>query len=265
MWYIFINAMNDPVDSIRGGIYLLPRIWSVDSFIHVLNNNNVFQPLFISISRTVIGSIAHIAACFIASYCLSKKDLLMRKPFMMIIIFTMYFSGGIIPFYILLMWLGLLNNFLVYIIPTMLNAFNIILIKTYIEQLPESVLEAAEIDGANDFVIMIQIVAPLCKPIIATVALYNAVWQWSSWFDNYLYAGSERSLTTLQFLLVRMLREADAIRQIAQAGGSAAVVRMSAESIRMSVAMIIIIPIFLLYPFLQKYFVKGIMLGAVKG
>jgi len=257
--------MNDPIDSARGGIYLLPRIWSIESFRHVFSNNDILRPVFISVSRTVIGSLTHICACFVAAFCLSKKDLFMRKTFMMIIVFTMYFSGGIIPFYILLMWLGLLNNFLVYIIPTMLSAFNIILIKTYIEQLPDSVIEAAEIDGANDFVVMSKIAAPLCKPIIATVILYNAVWQWGSWFDNYLYAGANRSLTTLQYLLVRMLRESDAIRQIAQAGGSVSAARMSPESIRMSVAMIIIIPIFLLYPFMQKYFVKGIMLGAVKG
>jgi len=265
MWYIFINAFNEPMDSARGGIYLLPRIWSIESFVYVFNNNDILRPMFISVSRTVLGTIAHVTACFVAAFCLSKKDLIFRKPFMMIIVFTMYFSGGIIPFYILLMWLGLLNNFFVYIIPVMLNAFNIILIKTYIEQLPESILEAAEVDGANDFTVMCRIVAPLCKPILATVALYNAVWQWSSWFDNYLYAGANRDLTTLQFLLVRLLRESDAIRQIAQAGGISAVVRMSPESLRMSVAMIIIIPIFLLYPFLQRFFVKGIMLGAVKG
>jgi multiple sugar transport system permease protein/putative aldouronate transport system permease protein len=161
-------------------------------------------------------------------------------------------------------WSHLTNNFLVYILPNLTNAYNIILFKTFIEQLPPSLDESAQIDGARDMTVLFRIVAPLCTPIIATIALFNAVWHWNSWYDNYIYTSSREGLMTLQYLLVRMLRESEAMRQIAQRG-SASALRMSPESLRMATATVIIVPIFCAYPFVQRYFVKGIMVGAVKG
>ena len=265
VWYIFINSISEPLDAARGGIYILPRTLSLESFIYVFRNNDIISPLLISVSRTVLGALTHVGFCLLAAFCLSKKNLFGKKVFMRLIVFTMYFSGGIIPTYMLMKWLGLTNNYLVYIIPNLLNAFDIILIKTFIEQLPSSLTEAAEVDGANDFTVLARIVAPLCTPILATITLYNGVWQWSSWFDNYLYTGRVNELTTLQYLMVKMLRETTLIRQMALSGSGKTAAPMSPESIKMAVAMIIIIPIFATYPFLQKYFVKGIMLGAVKG
>jgi putative aldouronate transport system permease protein len=265
IYYIFINSINDPVDASRGGIYLLPRVLSLKSLQYVLNNNDIIGTFLVSASRTILGAFTHIVFCLIGAFCLSKKDLFGKGLFMKLIVFTMYFSGGVIPVYMLMKWLHLTNNYLVYILPNLLNAFDIILIKTFIEQLPSSLIEAAEIDGANDMQVLSKVVAPLCLPILATIVLYNGVWQWSSWFDNYLYTSSVKELTTLQYLMVKLLRESDAMRQMAMQGGGGRSVAMSPQSVKMTVAMIIIIPIFLTYPFLQKYFVKGIMLGAVKG
>ena len=263
-YYILIFAFNDPIDSARGGLYLLPRIFSVDSFRAIFSDNDILTPMGIAVARTLLGTASMIVCTLIIAYCLSRKHLLLRGAIMKLIVFTMYVSGGIIPIYMVMKWSHLTNNFFVYIIPNLTNAFNIVLFKTFIEQLPPSLDESAQIDGANDIVILFRIIAPLCTPIIATIALFNSVWHWNSWYDNYIYTSARENLMTLQYLLVRMLRESEAMRQIATRG-SAAALRMSPESIRMATALVIIFPIFCAYPFVQRYFVKGMLIGAVKG
>ena len=179
---------------------------------------------------------------------------------------TMYFSGGMIPVFILIRDLNMMNSFLVYIIPGMVSAFNVFVIRSFIDSLPYSLQESAKLDGANDFTIYYKIILPLCKPVLATIALFLAVGQWNSWFDTYLYNGNAPHLTTLQFELMKVLQSTQGQTSGMMSGQNMAeiVKQVSPESIKMAITIVVTVPILLVYPFLQRYFVKGMTLGAVK-
>lgn len=193
-----------------------------------------------------------------------------KKIIYRFLIMTMYISGGMIASYIVIKSYGLLNNFWVYILPTMISAYNIVLIKTYVEQLPASLEESAKLDGAGYVTVFTKIILPLSKPIIATVAVFVAVGHWNSWFDNHIYARGNDALTTLQYLLYNYLNEAqmvaDQIKNTSNVDGlSQMMTSISPKGVRMTITVLASLPIFMVYPFMQKYFVKGIMVGAVKG
>ena len=193
-----------------------------------------------------------------------------RKWVYRFLILTMYVNGGMISTFIVIKSYGLLNNFWVYILPMLISAYNIVLIKTYVEQLPQSLEESARLDGAGYVRVFTAIILPLSKPIIATVAVFVAVGQWNSWFDNHMYTRGTESLTTLQYLFYNYLNEAqrlaEQIKNSVNSGGiSQMVSTISSKGVRMTITVLASLPIFLVYPFMQKYFVKGIMVGAVKG
>lgn len=261
-WNIFIISINDATDAMRGGLYLLPRKLSFASYRDILSRSTFQHSIFITVARTLIGTpLAIFVTCALA-YVLSRKDLVGRKPITLFFIFTMYFGGGMVPYYMVLKNLGLLDNFMVFILPGLLSVYNMILVRNYIEGMPGALFEAARMDGANDLTIFFRIVMPLAKPIIMTIALFVAIGHWNSWFDAYLYTNSQ-DLKTMQSILVEILNQ----YQTSDAGASAAN-RMSQsltpDSIRMAATMVTTIPIIMVYPFIQKYFVKGIMLGSVK-
>lgn len=261
-WNIFIISINDATDAMRGGLYLLPRKISLASYMDILGRSTFQHSILVTLARTIIGTPLAILVTSALAYVLSAKDLIGKKPITLLFIFTMYFGGGMVPYYMILKNLGLLDNFLVFILPGLLSVYNMILIRNYIEGMPEALFEAARIDGANDLTIFFKIVIPLSKPIIMTVALFVAIGHWNSWFDAYLYTNSQ-DLKTMQSILVEILNQ----YQTSDAGTSAAN-RMSQsitpDSIRMAATMVTTIPIIMIYPFIQKYFVKGIMLGSVK-
>ena len=170
-------SFNDGIDSVRGGIYLWPRVFTLQNYKSVFNNQNLSQAAFISVSRTVIGTVLQVFLTAMLAYVLSRKEYMFKKQLSFIYVLTMYVGGGMIPTYVLIKKLHLLNNFLVYILPGLVSAFNMIVIRTYMNGLPDSLSESAKIDGAGDFRIFIQIILPLCKPVLATVALFVAVGQ----------------------------------------------------------------------------------------
>ncbi|MFU7515196.1 carbohydrate ABC transporter permease [Clostridium sp. HCS.1] len=258
-------SFNDGIDSVRGGVYLWPRMFTLKNYQTVFRNQNLMQAAFISVSRTVIATVVQVFLTAMLAYVLSRKDFVFKKQISFIYVLTMYVNGGMIPNYILIKELGLLNNFLVYILPGLVSAFNMIVIRTYINGLPESLIESAKIDGAGELRIFMQIILPLCKPVLATVALFIAVGQWNSWFDAMLYASGNPKLTTLQYELMKLLSSAT------QQGGSgtAEMVKNSAnlvtpKSLRAAITIVTAFPIVCLYPFLQKYFVSGLTIGGVK-
>ena len=218
-----------------------------------------------TLARTVIGTPLAVMCTAMLAYPLSRKDLVAHKFWSLLFVFTMYFGGGQVPYYMVLKNLGLLDNFWVFIFPLIMNVYNMILIRSYIESMPSSLFEAVRIDGGNDLVIFFRIVLPLAKPILMTVALFVAITQWNSWFDAYLYTSSQ-DLKPMQSILVEILNQyqtgATTSQQMA-AGKQGTTV--TPDSIRMAATMVATIPIIMVYPFIQKYFVKGIMLGAVKG
>jgi len=258
-------SFNDGIDSVRGGIYLLPRMFTLKNYQTVFHNQNLIQAAFISVSRTVIGTALQVFLTAMLAYVLSRKDYLFKKQLSFFYVLTMYVGGGMIPVYVLMKYLHLTNNFLVYILPGLISAFNMIVIRTFMNGLPDSLVESAKIDGAGDFRIFIQIILPLCKPVLATVALFVAVDQWNAWFDAMLYNSASPSLTTLQYELMKVLSastqqgSSGTIDMVKNAGNM-----VTPKSLRAAITIVTALPIVCLYPFLQRYFVSGLTIGGVK-
>ncbi|HLR41659.1 MAG TPA: carbohydrate ABC transporter permease [Pseudogracilibacillus sp.] len=269
--YPFLNvlaiSLNESTDTVRGGIYLWPREWTFDNYMEIAKYDNLVTGFINSILRTVIGTVVGVFSSAMVAYTLSRSDFQGRKFVSTFIVLTMYFSGGLIPGYMLIRDLGLMNSFWVYILPGIVNAFNIIIIRSFMDGLPFSLQESAKMDGANDFTIFYRIILPLCKPVLATIALFVAVGQWNNWFDNYLYNSMNEKLTTLQYELMKILDntsvsgsvDANQMRPNDQQAK-----RVSPESIKMAITMVTVVPIIVVYPFVQKYFIQGMTLGAVK-
>lgn len=218
----------------------------------------------ISVARTVIGTICTVIISMLLGYAFSKQDIPFRKFLYRLLIVTMYVSGGLIPTYLVYKSYGLLNNFWVYILPSVISAYNVILVKTYVEQMPVSVEESAMIDGAGVLVIFIKIILPLAMPIAATIAIFASVAQWNAWFDNQIYTVTAKELTTLQFLLYSYLNQAEQLlAQMKEMGGNVADL-LTPRGVKMTITMVTVVPILCVYPFMQRYLIKGIMIGAVK-
>jgi putative aldouronate transport system permease protein len=266
--HVLAISFNSSVDTARGGITIFPREFTLQNYREIFaSNNNLLIAFRNSVLRTVIGTLTATFCCAILAYILSRKNYIFRRPLGIMLVLTMYVSGGLIPTYLVIRGVGLVNTFAVYIIPGLVNAFNVIVIRSFIDGLPDALEESARMDGANDFTIFSKIIMPLCIPVLATVALFVAVGQWNNWFDTYLYAGSNVNLTTLQYELMQVLNNASSmtssdVGRLNQTGGMS--VRVTPESIRMAITIIVTFPIVCVYPFLQKYFVSGLTLGAVK-
>lgn len=267
--YPFLNvlaiSLNDSTDTVRGGIHIWPRQFSLENYKTVFGFGSLLTGLEISILRTLIGTFLGIITASMLAYTLSRVDFQGRKFISIFLALTMYFSGGLIPTYILMRDLGLMNSFWVYILPGLISAFNVFIVRSFIDGLPYALQESAKIDGANDFTIYWRIILPLCKPVLATIALFLAVGQWNAWFDTYLYNGSSDHLTTLQFELMKVLQSTTSGNQDAHSQNTTEMMsKVSPQSVKMAITIIVSLPILVVYPFLQKYFVKGMTLGAVK-
>ncbi len=265
--YPFINvlaiSLNDATDTLRGSNMLVPRIFTLANYEYLFTEKNLFPPLMMSVARTVAGTISGVICTAMLAYTLSRRDFYFRKLFTVLFVITMYVSGGLVPEYLLITrTLGLRNNFLVYIIPGIIWVYNVILIRSFIDGLPEALQESAKIDGASDFKIWYRIIVPLCKPVIATVALFLAVGQWNGFMDTYLYAPN---LKTLQYMMYEIVNKTG-IDPGKTHGQNVEILASSVtpQAIRMAITIVATLPIVIVYPFLQKYFVGGMTLGAVK-
>lgn len=270
--YPFLNVLalsfNDSIDSVKGGIYILPRKFTLSNYANVFSDPNLVHSAIVSVERTVLGTVASVLCCSMLAYTLSRQDYVLRKPISNLFVITMYVSGGLIPTYLLTRNLHLIGSFWVYIIPWLLNFYYVMIIRSFMDGLPISIQEAARIDGANDFQIFLNVIMPLCVPVIATVALWIAVSQWSSWLDTFLYSAGKESLSTLQYQLMTIMDNATVTGSSVAAKsvlGKTAVNTVSPESVQMAETIIATVPILCVYPFIQRYFVKGVTLGAVKG
>lgn len=256
-------SLNDGTDALRGGIYLIPRKFTWKNYITVLQKDNLITGAYITVARTLLGTILSLAANAILAFVVSRKRFLFKKELSLFWVITMYVNGGLIPTFLLYKGLGLTNSFLVYIIPGMVSAFNMLVIRTYMNGIPDSLEESAQLDGAGYTTIFLKIYSPLCKPVYATVALFVAVGQWNSWFDAMLYNRMSDNLTTLQYELMKLLSS------VTNQGGNAEMMKNSMgtvtpTSVRAAATIITMLPIICIYPFLQKYFVAGLTLGGVK-
>jgi putative aldouronate transport system permease protein len=268
--YPFLNvlaiSLNDSVDSVRGGITIYPREFTWDNYLKIFTFSGLVTGFKISALRTVAGTLLGLISASMLAFTVSRPDFQGRKFVSTFLAMTMYISGGMIPVYMLVKDLGMMNSFAVYIVPGLVSAFNVFVIRSFIDGLPYALQESAKLDGANDFTIYLRVILPLLKPALATISLFLAVGQWNAWFDTYLYNGSSPHLTTLQYELMKVLQtttsgnNGDYRSNIASMASN----QVSPESLKMAITIVVTVPILLVYPFIQKYFVKGMTLGAVK-
>ncbi|MBJ6360143.1 carbohydrate ABC transporter permease [Paenibacillus sp. GCM10012307] len=265
-WNILVLSLNSAGDTVRGGIYFWPRDITFNSYQQILNDTEILNGIWVTIKRTVIGTPLSVLVITMLAYPLSRRQLLGRKSFNLYFIFTMYFGGGLIPYYMVLKTLNMIDTFSVFILPGLMNVFYMIIVRTFMEQLPIEVEESAKVDGANDLTIFFRIILPLTTPVLATIGLFQAIGHWNAWFDSYAFTYSN-DLKTLQAVLVKILNQFQTENMVSSAqmlADSAKRNAVSSNTIRMAATMVATLPIVIVYPFLQKYFVKGMTLGAVK-
>lgn len=269
-YYLIINSISSNDLSALGKIRFFPQGLHLENYKQVLQLRGLPLAATVSIARTVIGTVTTVLASAFLGFMFTQEKMWKRQFWYRFIIITMYFNAGLIPMFITMKTLGLTNSFWVYILPAIVQPFNIILVKTYIESIPRSLQEAAEIDGANILQVFFKVILPNCTPILATVAIFSAVAQWNSFQDTLLYI-TDQSLYSLQYLLYTYINQANSLAQMVKnttgslSGIASAATSQTPTSIRMTISVIVVLPIMFIYPLFQKYFVKGIMLGAVKG
>lgn len=269
-YYIFINTISANNLSERGKIIFLPQEIHFTNYQQVMKISGLFQALKVSLARTIIGTFVTVIVAAFLGYMFTRETLWHRKLWFRMVAATMYFNAGIIPWFITMKNLGLTNNFWVYIFPVAVQPFYIILCKTFVESVPKELQDAAEIDGAGTLRIFFQIIIPVIKPILATVAIFAAVAQWNSFQDTLLLVTDDK-LYTLQYTLYNYINQASSLKSLVNNSTSMEALAASlahastATSIRMTVTIVVVTPIILVYPIFQRFFTKGIMIGAVKG
>ena len=267
-YYIFINTISVRDAVAKGIVTLWPVGFTLANYESMLGVSQLFEAFGVTLARTLLGTALMVTATGLIGYLVTKNEMWHRKLWYRFIIITMYFNAGIIPWYMNMSMLGLTGTFAAYIIPGIVAPYNIILVKTYIESIPAELEESAFMDGAGFFTVFRKIVWPLSKPILATIAIFGAVGHWNSFTDSLMLMQDTPKLFTLQHLLYNYLSGISNIESIMSQGNSAAQIMsqaLNAKVIKYTVSMVTIIPILLVYPFMQRYFEKGIMLGAVKG
>ncbi len=268
-YYLFINTISSNELVRLGRVQLFPREIHLENYVQVFKLSGIADGLVISVSRTVLGTLWTVTGCAFLGYLVTKREMWLRTLWYRLIIITMYFSAGLIPWYMNLKNLGFLDNFWVYVIPGLVSPYNVILVKTFIEGLPGSLEESAMLDGAGYIRLFTSVIVPLIMPILATLCIFCAVGQWNSFTDTMMLMPSGK-FNTLQYLLYKYQHEAQSLAALVrttQSTGAIAnlAIKQTALSVQMTVAMVVVFPILLVYPFFQRYFVKGILIGAVKG
>ncbi|WNQ13588.1 carbohydrate ABC transporter permease [Paenibacillus aurantius] len=268
-WNAFVLSLNSGADTSLGGITVWPRVFTVDNYNVVLSDPRFFKALGISVARTVCGTVAAIFFTALLAYGLSRKDTIGRNYYMLAAVFTMYFHGGLIPTYLWLRELGLFNNFWVLFVPWIISVWNMIVFRTFFQGLPDGLEESARIDGCSTYGLFFRIVVPLSGPVIATLSLFQAVFFWNEWFASGIYI-NEATLLPVQNYLMNMINSNSAQEMISQLSGVPGGVgdmvtrTITPKSLQMTALMVVSLPIIIVYPFVQKFFVKGVMIGSLK-
>ncbi|MFE5323130.1 carbohydrate ABC transporter permease [Paenibacillus sp. NPDC056579] len=267
-WYAIVYSFSSSGATMSHPVTFTSIDFTLSNYATVFENSQIFRSFLVTVARTLAGIVYAGTIVALAAYAISKRSLPGNRIIAIILLIPMYFSGGLLPSYILIYKLGLFNHFLVYILPHGFWAFNMLIMRTFFDSLPSSLVESAMIDGAGDWKVFWKIIIPLSMPVTATIAMFNGVFHWNSWFDAMLYVSNE-SLQPLSFILQRILKETLAAQLLASQGLVMAVdmqaEQTSPESLKMATLVVTTVPIIVIYPFLQKYFVKGFMIGAVKG
>lgn len=263
MWFVLVNSLNAPQQALLGTVNWFPQEFSLASYNVVFNDKTLMNGFYITTLRTVIGTVTHVLFTAIVAYGMSKSNLIGRKLYLKIALITMLFSGGLIPTFILMTKLGLYDNFWVFIIPSMYTFFNMVIFMSFFRTIPDSLEESAKVDGASDYGVLFRIVLPNSTAVLATIALFSAVYHWNDYYQGVIYIRSQNILP-LQTMLYKIIAENSMsfMQQQAMAQFGA---RLPGNSIKFASMMVATLPILVCYPFIQRYLVKGVMIGAIKG
>jgi putative aldouronate transport system permease protein len=267
-WNTIVVSFNDAMDTIRGGITFWPRRFSLYNYQTLFLTDAIPRAFLVSVARTLINLVTGVFFNAMIAFALSRNEYVLRKPFTLVLVLSMYVNAGLIPTFLLMRNLGFLNSFWVYIVPGIVNAFNFVVMRTYMRTIPESIVESARMDGYGDFYIFMRIILPLCLPVLATIGLFIAVGSWNAWFDTMIYNSGNVNLHTLQYKLMEYLQASQASSRTASEAQGMAFSRTSTMvtplSIRAAITVIAAAPILVVYPFMQRYFVVGLNVGGVK-
>lgn len=265
IWYVIVNSFSQGTEVLKGGIYWWPRKFCLENYEAVFKNREIYTAFGVTVLKTVIGTVTSVLFTAMVAYGLSKTYLVGRKFFMVFGVITMFFSGGLIPYFLVIKQLGLLDSFWVYIIPSLFGFYNAIIFMTFFRNIPVELEESARIDGANDFKIFFKIILPVSGPVIATIALFNGVGQWNDYFTGVIYITNEQWLIPIQTFLYKIISESSSTRIVANMPANVRNSMVTSTTIKYATMVVTTFPIVCVYPFLQKYFVQGIMVGSVKG
>lgn len=269
IWDMIVQSFSLPEHITYLSVNLWPREWTLSAYRYVFSDATVLSAAGMTFARTVVGTLLHLAITCFAAYAMTMSDMPGRRFFIIYFLIPMFVGAGLIPSYLNMRALGLIDNFLVYVIPGSFSMYNAIVIRNYFYGIDSALRESAEIDGASQLTIFLRIMLPLSKPVLATVALWQIVGQWNAWFDNMIYTRGNPRLLTLQYLLRRMLdtltTETQVEMSVSGVEAMGSTVDSNPDTIKAAMTIVVVLPIVFVYPFLQKYFVEGVMLGAVKG
>lgn len=269
-WNTIVVSLNNASDTVRGGLTFWPRDFTWHNYRAIFASGTIIPAFFVSVERTILQTLFGVFLTSMLAYALGRKEFVLRKQFTFVVVLSMYVGAGLIPYYFLIRSLHLVNSFWVYVVPGLVNAFNFIVIRTYMHTIPDSLVESAKIDGAGEFRIFIRIILPLAAPVLATVALFMAVGAWNSWFDTMIFASGRQELSTLQYELMKFLSASQAQSKSAADVGALGMAKnfgssmVTPVSIRAAITVVAAGPILLVYPFLQRHFVVGLNVGGVK-
>jgi putative aldouronate transport system permease protein len=265
-WFVIVNSLNEGLDALRGGIYWWPRVLSVENYRIVFKDAAILTAFGVSVARTVIATALNVFFTAMVSFALSKRFLLGRRLYMTAGMVTLFFGGGLIPYFLLIRSLGLLNSFLVYVFPTMFSFYNLLIFQAFFREIPAELEESARIDGAGNFLIFLRVTIPLSGPVLATLALFVGVYNWNDFFYGVIFINNTK-LHPIQTFLYRVIAESQSGQMLTSVllTSSVQARRVTGQSLRMATMVVATFPIVCVYPFLQRYFVKGVLLGSVKG
>lgn len=265
-WYIIVGSLNEGRDFIKGNVFLFPRKLTFSNYRIVFLSDKIYSAYWVTIKRTIIGTFTSVLFTTLFSYGISRKNLAFKKLYHVIVLVPMFVAGGLIPQYMLYNSLGILNTFSVYIIPGLLNVWNMIIIRSYIVNIGEAIIESARIDGAGEYRIFFRIILPLSKPVIAAIVLFVGVGHWNSYFDSLIFTSSPK-LQTLQIILRGIIMDVSAAKAMGNGVDlmPAVMKKTNPETLKFATMIVATGPILLIYPMLQKYFIKGVMIGSIKG
>lgn len=271
MLYPYLNqvavSLNEGRDTMLGGITIFPRRFTLVNFQAVFTNPDFLSAAFISVTKVLLNVVLTVSVTFMCAYSLTRRTIPCKKQFTLFLMIPNYVTAGVIPTYILYRYLGLIDNYWVYVVPTCFTFYNFVILRSFLQELPASIDESAEIDGANQFQTMVKITLPLSLPVLATITLWVAVGSWNEYNITLMYV-TNRKLYTLQYLMMQIVKESELVQQMAMQsamGMENPLVTPTPDSVKAATLIVTTLPIIMVYPFLQKYFVKGITVGAVKG